>query len=108
MSSHNTTAPSSKGRRAPNKGRTFVLSALVIILAALTLFGPRLFAQSVTSPVASAAGSAVAAPLAEGEAKHGEAVLLPFGDAATVPLLVVLASAILALAFGFYWWRNWI
>jgi len=34
----------------------------------------------------------------------GEAIQLPFGRAAWLPLFIVLAGALLALAFGFYWW----
>ncbi len=46
---------------------------------------------------------------AAGETKHeggGEAIQLPFADAAYMPLFIVLASAVLALIFGFFWYKK--
>jgi K(+)-stimulated pyrophosphate-energized sodium pump len=80
---------------------------MVLALAVLTLGGPHLFAQSVPGVAAPAAVAAVAAaPEATPEAKGGEAVLLPFGPAAQLPLFIVLGAAFLALAFGVYWWKK--
>lgn len=57
---------------------------------------------AVTAPSPSQPASAAAVKT---EAK-GEAVTLPFGKAAYIPLMIVLVSALIALAFGFYWWRK--
>ena len=47
--------------------------------------------------------------VAPGEApahEGGEAVLLPFGPAAWLPLIIVLLAAFVALGFGAYWWQK--
>ncbi|MCC6476792.1 sodium-translocating pyrophosphatase [bacterium] len=49
---------------------------------------------------------APAGPGGGGGASHGEAIQLPFGEDAWLPLYIVLAGAILALAFGFYWSKR--
>jgi K(+)-stimulated pyrophosphate-energized sodium pump len=58
---------------------------------------PALHSTTTTAPASVRAGKG---------STEGEAVLLPFGDAATVPLYIVLASAFLALGFGFFWWKK--
>jgi K(+)-stimulated pyrophosphate-energized sodium pump len=86
-----------KRRRVP----TWLLAVFVLTLAGLALFGPRLFAQTGSNPYA-----VQAATPAAGEQAAGEAIQLPFGDEAWVPLFIVLAGALIALAFGLYWWRK--
>ncbi|MDR3708804.1 MAG: sodium/proton-translocating pyrophosphatase [Capsulimonadaceae bacterium] len=122
MSSDIAAARSHARARIRRYGRIALLAFLVVTLAVFTLAGPKLLAQSApaaarpitSSAISGAAAQPLAAPLAISqqtgktgqESTHGEAVKLPFGDAATLPLMVVLASAFLALGFGFYWWRK--
>ena len=118
MSSSSPATRSSRRNRFRHVGRTLFLSVVCLALAAITFCGPKLFAQSGavanhTAPVIQGSGTSVApgvpVPVAATPIQHtsgGEGVMLPFGDAAVIPLYIVLAAAILALAFGFYWWRK--
>ncbi len=111
MPSSSPVSKNSRRNRHRRLGRTLLLSIVCIALAALCFCGPKLFAQSTTtqSNHSTAAVAAVVVNNANRIAhtqSAGEAVLLPFGPAATIPLYIVLASALLALGFGFYWWRK--
>jgi hypothetical protein len=88
-----------RASRANRKGRTWFLGLLVVALAGLMIAGPRLFAQAPGTPM-HAQTAAVA-----GE-HGGEAIQLPFGDEAWLPLFIVLGGALVALAFGAYWWMK--
>jgi K(+)-stimulated pyrophosphate-energized sodium pump len=96
----------SSGRRllGGKKLPTWLLGLLVVALAGFIFAGPRLFAQpsggGTAVPVAQVASSA--APAEHG----GEAIQLPFGDEAWLPLFIVLGAALVALAFGAYWWKK--
>ena len=88
--------------RHGRKLKTWVLALIVIGFAALIVAGPRLFAQptSIANP---------SSPHMENvpTGHHGgEAIQLPFGPDAWLPLYIVLAGAFVALGFGAYWWRK--
>jgi K(+)-stimulated pyrophosphate-energized sodium pump len=88
-----------------------LLSVVCVALAAFTICGPRLFAQSTNGlhnavPAAAVTNTIAATTHPSQAPTGGEAVTLPFGPAAWIPLYIVLASAFLALAFGFYWWKK--
>jgi K(+)-stimulated pyrophosphate-energized sodium pump len=80
--------------------RTWLLVVLVCGLLALMFAGPKLLAQAPGQTVSTSAGEVAAA----GE-HGGEAIQLPFGDEAWIPLFIVLGGALVALAFGAYWWK---
>jgi len=86
--------------RSKHKVRTWFLGFMVVAFASLMVFGPRLFAQSATF--------ATQTPInAQANSEHGgEAIQLPFGDEAWLPLFIVLGGAFVALAFGAYWWKK--
>ena len=87
--------------RTFRSARTWFLVLLVCALTVLIFAGPRLLAQ--------APGEAAAAPAGEPAAANqhgGEAIQLPFGDEAWIPLFIVLGGALVALAFGAYWWSK--
>jgi K(+)-stimulated pyrophosphate-energized sodium pump len=97
------TANSFSRRTSGNrKMKTGFLVFLVIALAAVILAGPKLLAQSHGSPGAGIQPATTSAPT---EAA-GEAIQLPFSDAAWVPLFIILGAALVALAFGAYWWLK--
>ncbi|RPH93844.1 sodium-translocating pyrophosphatase [candidate division KSB1 bacterium] len=79
------------------KAKTWLLGLLVVALAIFICAGPSLFAQPSAAQPASAPS---------GEHGGGEAIQLPFGEEAWIPLFIVLAGAIIALGFGVYWWRK--
>jgi K(+)-stimulated pyrophosphate-energized sodium pump len=110
---------------------TWLLSFLVVVFAGLIIGGPVLIAHAQKAPAVIAQAPEGEAPLppteldpvitaqidadpheggapvVEGEVvAHGEAVMLPFGDAAWGPLYIVLIAAFIALGFGAYWWRK--
>ena len=83
----------------------WVIASLVILSAGFLAFGPTLFA----SPGAIGTTAPVYAPdhgHGGGAGHGGEAIQLPFGPEAWLPLYIVLAGAILALCFGYYWSRK--
>ncbi|HEY3295694.1 MAG TPA: sodium-translocating pyrophosphatase [bacterium] len=86
--------------RAKRKVKTWFLSLMVIALAGLMFAGPRLFAQAPSTTTPPQATAAV------GGEHGGEAIQLPFGDEAWLPLFIVLGGALVALAFGAYWWQK--
>jgi len=91
-------------RNQNRKVKTWILALMVLALAGLSFWGPQLFAQPQT-------GSHVAAkqmnPAMKAESHGGgEAIQLPFGDEAWLPLFIVLGGALIALAFGAYWWKK--
>jgi K(+)-stimulated pyrophosphate-energized sodium pump len=100
--------------------RTALLALVVLALAGFAFGGPalvRAYAETPDQPVLLAQGelegldlefhdSAEAGTPGHGAAAHGEAIKLPFGDEARVPLYIVLFSAFVAIAFGFFWWRK--
>lgn len=82
--------------------KTVFLACMVIAFAALILAGPKLLAKPEDSvPVPTE--SVTTAAHAEG---GGEAIQLPFSDAAWGPLFIILGAALVALAFGAYWWLK--
>lgn len=119
------------GRKRQSRIKLWFLIVLVIAMAGLLIGGPALFAQNEEPVTPVTAGSTVTitpvttdpsqiptmvpvipptsqpiTPVANAPASHGEAIELPFGDDAWLPLFIVLGAALVALAFGFYWWRK--
>jgi K(+)-stimulated pyrophosphate-energized sodium pump len=113
--------------RTTRRGRqlhTLFIGVLALTLGVMVFAGPRLFAQSSTprTPAAATvtppAGTTIVVPqtgtttttATEGSAKPekagGEAIQLPFGQEAWIPLIIVLIAAILALCFGYFWWTK--
>lgn len=94
------------GRRRPLP--IWLIAGVVFVSAAFLTFGPSLLASPnqvlETAPVMSPNHDHVGH--GHGGGGHGEAIQLPFGPDAWLPLYIVLAGAILALAFGFYWWQQ--
>jgi K(+)-stimulated pyrophosphate-energized sodium pump len=82
--------------------KTGLLVFLVIALAAIILAGPKLLAESPSSSPAAIQSTTTSTPT-EGA---GEAIQLPFSDAAWGPLFIILGAALVALAFGAYWWLK--
>ena len=91
-------------RRRGRKLKTWVLALVVIGFAALIIAGPRLFAQAPGQPGISTSTSPVHMESTPNSGSHGgEAIQLPFGPDAWLPLYIVLAGAFVALGFGAYW-----
>jgi len=88
----------------PRRQPLWLLVGLVVLCAGFLVFGPSL----VASPLDGTPSAPVMAPAHDhgGGGGHGEAIQLPFGPDAWLPLYIVLGGAILALIFGFYWWRK--
>ena len=82
--------------------KTGLLVFLVVALAAIILAGPKLLAESPSSSPTKIESVTTSAPT-EGA---GEAIQLPFSDAAWGPLFIILGAALVALAFGAYWWLK--
>lgn len=96
-----------KNNKTSGRRRTqplWVIAILVLLSAGFLAFGPTLFA----SPTAIGTTAPVYAPdHGHGGGGHGgEAIQLPFGPDAWLPLYIVLGGAILALCFGYYWSRK--
>ncbi|MDD5088045.1 MAG: sodium-translocating pyrophosphatase, partial [bacterium] len=89
--------------KTTRRARTGFLVLLVCALAVLVFAGPRLFAQN---PGINSAVVHPTQPAATPEHGGGEAIQLPFGEAAWIPLFIVLGGALVALAFGAYWWQK--
>ncbi|MHB9026950.1 MAG: sodium-translocating pyrophosphatase [Armatimonadota bacterium] len=127
MSMHTGKTRTSRQHRVKRKFGTWFLGFLVLALAGIILFGPRLFAQDTTQPevithhmtVAQGTEPPGGAPIdpaapaepgmvAEPPAHEGggEAIQLPWADEALVPLYIVLGAAVLALLFGFFWMKK--
>ena len=120
MSSQLRKTNSSRRSQANRKMKTWFLGFLVLAMAGMIIAGPKLFAQGPTAPksaavqVAQAPNTAPTAPTAQPQTKpeatkaegSGEAVTLPFGKEAWIPLFIVLGSAVVAIAFGIYWWKK--
>jgi len=113
-----------RGKGAKNF-RTIFLGVLVLVMAAMLIAGPRIMlaqADTTQAPAAAeqqaqpqeapattqadVAPQAPAAPEAETQEAHGEAVPLPFGDQAWPALFVVLGAAIVAICFGIFWFKK--
>jgi K(+)-stimulated pyrophosphate-energized sodium pump len=90
--------PSRRVSRRP-RARLLFLIALAAALALLVVAGPSLTAASRAE--APAAGTA-----SEANKGGGEAIRLPFGQDAWIPLYAVLGAALVALAFGAFWWKK--
>ncbi len=104
--------------------KTALLAVLALALAVFIFVGPRLFAQAppattnttVTTDTATPAPPAaitpsdpVIAPTTTATApahEGGEAIKLPWGDEARLPLFIVLAAAALALLMGIFWLKK--
>jgi K(+)-stimulated pyrophosphate-energized sodium pump len=86
------------------KRGAWMLGLMVVALAALVVAGPRLLAQAPAERSEPASPITSAAPASSEHA--GEAIQLPFGDAAWLPLFIVLGGALVALAFGAYFWLG--
>jgi len=84
-----------RGARPPRRRgvRSLFLVFLVAALAMLVFAGPSLMSSDRPSPPAASAGG-------------GESIRLPFGQDAWLPLYTVLGAALVALAFGAFWWRK--
>lgn len=94
---------STKQKRRARRLGIGVLGLLVIAFAGLLVVGPKAFSQAPAAPVP------VAVAPAPAPAEHGgggEAIQLPFGPKAWLPLFIVLISAFVALGFGAYWWQK--
>jgi K(+)-stimulated pyrophosphate-energized sodium pump len=116
--------PHNRRARAAQAARKLKLTYLWLIvlgLGALLIAGPALWsmlgghaASAQAQPSVGALGQVVehaqTAAGAEGaagqEAGGGEAIQLPFGPAAWLPLFIVLGGAVLALIFGALWWLG--
>jgi len=111
--------------RLSRQAKTWFLGLMVVAFAGLLLAGPRLFGQApeaASAPATAAAPTApvttidlpetavgtmaVAEPVKAASEAGGEAIQLPFGSEAWVPLYIVLIAAFVALAFGAYWWKK--
>ncbi len=93
--------------RHGRKLKTWVLALIVIGFAALIIAGPKLFAQTGQYGSTSIANPSSPHMEAIPNGHHGgEAIQLPFGPDAWLPLYIVLAGAFVALGFGAYWWRK--
>ncbi|HEX2950766.1 MAG TPA: sodium/proton-translocating pyrophosphatase [Armatimonadota bacterium] len=126
MSSQLRKNSSSRRSRTNQKLKTWFLGFLVLAMAGMIIAGPKLFAQGPSAAPAASAPAAAPAPApaptaepapaptatpapataAETKSEGGEAVKLPFGSDAWIPLFIVLGSAFVALAFGLYWWSK--
>ena len=82
-----------------------VSAALCLALGLALIVVPRLLAQAPAAPAGVPEITAQAA-LPATEAAAGEAIRLPWGPDAETSLWIVLFAAILALAFGYYWWKK--
>ncbi len=97
--------------RKPSKLKSLIVSfSLCLALGAALVLAPRLFAAPET-PAAPAGASEITAPAktiiqATESSGGGEAIQLPWGKDAETSLYIVLAAAILALAFGGYWAKK--
>src|SRR4051812_5420047 len=112
--------PQARMRRKLWRGRfkTVLLSVLALTLAVMAFAGPAiakatlggghtLLAQGGAYGEANdVPAESTEAPMSHAEGGHGEAIQLPFGPAAWTPLFIVLAAALVALAFGAYWWKK--
>lgn len=78
--------------------KTWFIAGIALALLGFLFAGPKLFAQTPGQPPAVVA--------AQPEAHGGEAIQLPFGEDAWAPLFIVLGSALVALAFGVFWWKK--
>jgi len=122
------------GRKRFSKFKLWFLVVLVVAMAGLLIGGPTLFAQNEQATVPPTVGSTVTITPTSTDpstiptmvpviphstqpivtptsvatpAQHGgEAIELPFGPDAWLPLYIVLFAALVALSFGFYWWRK--
>jgi K(+)-stimulated pyrophosphate-energized sodium pump len=93
-----------RGGRAKRKVKTWFLALMVVALAGLLFAGPRLLAQTTGVTSAPAYSQSLDHQGTVPPAEHGgEAIQLPWGDEAWMPLFIVLAGALIALAFGAYW-----
>ena len=94
--------------RRNRKLKTWMLAAMVICMAAAIIAGPKLFAQTGGQPttITLTTPSTQHVETAHSGGSHGEAIQLPFGEDAWLPLYIVLAGAFIALAFGAYWWKK--
>jgi K(+)-stimulated pyrophosphate-energized sodium pump len=99
--------------QARRRMKTIVIAVVTLLFAVLLVAAPQLahysFAQDNSifggQPPGVPADPAIA--LAHGGgASHGEAIQLPFGPEAWGPLYVVLVSALIAIAFGTFWWKK--
>jgi K(+)-stimulated pyrophosphate-energized sodium pump len=93
-----------RASRANRKVKTWFLTLMMVVLAGFLFVGPRLLAQTST-PVTSAPAYSQSVDHAGAAASEhgGEAIQLPWGDEAWMPLFIVLGGALIALAFGAYW-----
>ncbi|MEI6519985.1 MAG: sodium-translocating pyrophosphatase [bacterium] len=113
--------------------KTWVLAVMVVVMGFLLVAGSKLWAQAtpapastttttttttttnpvvptpppMTMPMPATTPMPMPAPGAgEQKTAGGEAIKLPFGDEAWIPLYIVLAAAFVAIAFGVYWWKK--
>jgi K(+)-stimulated pyrophosphate-energized sodium pump len=96
---------------ARRRVKTLVLSLLTVAFAVLIIAAPQFARHSLAQTTAVVADHPLVTlaqinhpPAPGGESSHGEAIQLPFGPEAWVPLFIVLGSAIVAIIFGFLWW----
>ena len=94
--------------RRGRKLKTWVLALMVVGMAAAIVAGPKLFAQTGGQPTTITLTNPTSTHMetTQSGGTHGEAIQLPFGEAAWLPLYIVLGGAFLALAFGAYWWKK--
>jgi K(+)-stimulated pyrophosphate-energized sodium pump len=100
--------------------KTWVLAVMVVVMGFLLVAGSKLWAQAepattttpaVTMPPPMPSTSMPMPTMPVGEtvapkAASGEAITLPFGNEAWIPLYIVLVAAFIAIGFGIYWWKK--
>ncbi len=99
--------PRSAGtNRRKKKFPTWVIVGLTICLAGFLSFGPTLLAQPGHEGHDHYQAQTQTMADTHAGGGHGEAIQLPFGEDAWLPLFIVLGAAFIALAFGAYWWKK--
>ena len=100
--------------------KTWVLAIMVVAMGFLLVAGSKLWAQATPAPPppdptitapAQPMPMPSTMPMPVGEtgapkAVSGEAITLPFGEEAMIPLYIVLVAAFIAIGFGIYWWKK--
>jgi K(+)-stimulated pyrophosphate-energized sodium pump len=98
---------------ARRRVQTLVIGLLTVAFAVLIIAAPQFAHRSLAQGDGVVTSAPVETlnlghPAMEGAAGggHGEAIQLPFGPEAWLPLFIVLGSAFIAIGFGFYWWMK--
>jgi K(+)-stimulated pyrophosphate-energized sodium pump len=99
--------PTVTSRKSSKLKGLIVSAALCLALGLALVVVPHLLAQAPAAPAAGVpeitAQTKAALPATE---SAGEAIQLPWDKSVETSLWIVLAAALLALAFGYYWWKK--